>query len=107
MSGAALRAGDPFGMAQACAVVAGLQLMPVVCRSKGAQALWLVCLAMTIVDLVACRQPMECLRAVLIHLMACVLWREVLMPDSVPEPVTLVAGDPQKAVARVPGATIH
>lgn len=107
MAGAALRAGDPLGMAQACAVVVGLHLLPVLCRSKGAQALWLACLILTVVDLVACGQLVGGLRAVLIHLMAIVVWREVLMPDSVPEPVTLVAGDPQKAVARVPGATIH
>jgi hypothetical protein len=106
MSGAALqRAGDPLGMAQACAVVAALHLLPVLCKSKGAQALWLVCLVLTVVDLVACGQLMGCLRAALIHLMAFVLWREELMP----EPIALVDGEPKELVNMKPerGTTIH
>lgn len=109
MAGAALRAGEPLGMAQACAVVAALHLLPVLCKSKGAQALWLVCLVLTVVDLVACGQLMGCLRAVLIHLMAIVVWREVLQSESVPEPVTLVDGEPKERVSMKPepGTTIH
>lgn len=109
MAGAVQRAGDPLGMAQACAVVAWLHLLPVLRRSKGAQALWLVCLVLTVVDLVACGQLMGCLRAVLIHLMAIVVWREALLPDSVPEPVTLVAADPREPVdfERNANSTIH
>jgi hypothetical protein len=105
MAGAALRAGDPLGMAQACAVVAGLHLLPVLCRSKGAQALWLVCLVLTVVDLVAWGQLMGCLRPVLIHLMAIVLWRDALMP----EPIAQVDGEPKEPVTMnpEPGTTIH
>lgn len=107
MAGAAVqRAGDPLGMAQACAVVAGLHLLPVLCRSKGAQALWLVCLVLTVVDLVASGHPIMLLfRSSLVHLMAFVLWREALMP----EPIALVDGEPKELVPMKPepGTTIH
>lgn len=106
MAGAAVqRAGDPLDMVQACAVVAALHLLPVLCRSKGAQALWLVCLAVVIFDLVACGQPMKCLRVVLVHLMAIVLWREALLP----EPIALVDGEPKELVSMKPepGTIIH
>jgi hypothetical protein len=95
-------------VALGCAVVGAVHLLPVLCRSKGAQALWLACLVLTLVDMVACG-PMKCLRAVLIHLMAIVLWREALSPDSIPEPVTLVDGEPKVLVTMKPepGTTIH
>ena len=100
------RAGDPLDMAQACAVVAGLHLLPVLCRSKGAQALWLACLVLTLVDLVVSGHPITVLfRSLLIHLSAFVLWREALMP----EPIALVDGEPKEPVTMKPepGTTIH